>query len=175
VNRPPLDLGQQVRDVDVRSEAIQVSPEPHRGRILIERVRRRELEAIADETYTVAGVDSGLQAAQRLLLLGLELCQALAGVQRAAECDRQLVAIGLPELGREQEPGRVGVAPPDRPKQPSGAHRVPGHEPERQLKARALHAPILVADPGPPRLRHDVGLLVDEALPRRLYAPERGE
>jgi hypothetical protein len=61
---------------------------------LVERLRWRQLEAIADEPDTVARVDCGLKRGECVLLVGLELTQALGGVQGAAECHRELVAIG---------------------------------------------------------------------------------
>ena len=172
---PPFDLGEQVGDVDVRCEAIHVSPEPHGGRALLERVGRRELKATSNQTHAVAGVDRGLQAAHRLVLLGLELAQALVGVQCAAECDRELVAVGLPPLVRHQERRRVGVATPDRAKQPPGAQRIACDEPQPQLQAGPLDATLLIEHPHPPRLRQQLGRLIHESSVCGADPPQSGQ
>ena len=62
-------------------EASQLGAQPHRGRRLLDCVRGRELEAAGDEPDAVAGIDRGLQAPERLLLVGFELTQALRGVK----------------------------------------------------------------------------------------------
>jgi hypothetical protein len=83
---PPLDFGQQIGDVDVWHQSIQVRSEPHGSGVLLERIRRRELEATRDEAHAVAGVDRCLQIAERVLLICLKLRQALVGVHPV--CDR---------------------------------------------------------------------------------------
>ena len=144
-------------------------------RRLVERVWRRQLEAITDEPDAVAGVDRGLQAPERVLLVGLELTQALLGVQRAAERHGELVAIGVPALGGHQEPGGVGVAAPDGAIQAPGPQRVASDEPQPQLIAGALHAAVVVEHPRAPRLRQQLDRLVDEPSARRSHPLQRGE
>ena len=51
---PLLDLGEQVGDVDPRREAIELRAQPDRSGGLVERLRWRQLEAIANEPDTVA-------------------------------------------------------------------------------------------------------------------------
>jgi hypothetical protein len=102
---PALDLGQQIGDVDARHQAIQVGSQLYGCRALVERVGARQLQATSGEPDAGAGVDRVLQAAQRLVLLDLELAQALIGVQRAPERDGELVALTLPALRRHEEPG----------------------------------------------------------------------
>lgn len=71
---------------------------------LLERRGGRELKAIADEAHAVAGVDRGLQRAERLLLLGFELAQPLVGVKGTSERDGEFLAVGLPALGGQENP-----------------------------------------------------------------------
>lgn len=138
-------------------------------------VGRRELKATRDQAHAVVGVDRGLQAAHGLLLLGLELAQALVGIQCAAECDRELVAVGLPALVGHQERGRVGVATPDRAKQPPGAQCIACDEPQPQLQAGPLDAALLIEHPRPPRFRQQLGRLIDESSVCGADPPQRGQ
>jgi hypothetical protein len=96
-----------------------------------------------------------------VLLVGLELAQALLGVQRAAERHGELVAVGVPALGGHREAGGVDVAAPDRAIQATGAQRVASDEPQPQFVAGALHAPVAVEHPRPPGLRQQLDRLVD--------------
>lgn len=102
---PLLDLGKQVGNVDPRREPIEFRAQPDGSRGLVEGVRRRQLEATADEPHSVTRVNGDLKGPQRVLLLGLELPQPFVRVQRAAERHRELVAIRLPAFGAHEEPG----------------------------------------------------------------------
>jgi hypothetical protein len=161
---PLLDLGEQVGDVDPRREPIELGAQPDRGWGLVERFRWRQLEVIADERDTVAGVDCDLKGPERVLLIGLELTQTLGGVKRAAECHGELVTIGVPAFGGHEEPGGVGVAAPDGPVQAPGPQRVARDEPQPELIACALHTPVVVEHPPPPGLRQHFDRLVDEPV-----------
>ena len=172
---PLLDLGQQVGDVDPRREPIERGSQPDCGWRLIQRIRRRQFQATCDEPDAVASVNGGLQASERVLLLGLELTQALIGVQCAAERHGELVAIGLPALGGHQEPGGIGVAATDGAIQTTSAERVASDEPQSELIAGALHAAVLVAHPRAPGLGQELDWLVDEPSARRSYPLQRGE
>lgn len=130
---------------------------------------------VADEPHAVTGIDRRLQAVQRCLLVALELSQALVGVQRPAERDRELEAIGLPTRGGHQETCGVGVAAADRAEQPTGAERVARGEPQPKLEAGALNAAVGVEYPRTPRLRQKVDRLVDEPTARLADPVERGE
>ena len=112
--------------VDVRHEPVELGPQANGLGALLERLGRRQLEAIANEAHPVAGVDRGLQRAERVLLLGFELAQPLVGVEGPPERDGELLAVGVPALGGQEKPGGVGVAAPDRPEQPPGPRHVFG-------------------------------------------------
>jgi hypothetical protein len=99
------------------------------------------------------------------VLVGLELTQALGGVQRAVERDGQFVAICVPAFGGYEEPGGVGVAAPDGSVQ-APARSASRDEPQPELVAVRCTRPSLSSTHARPGLRQDVDRLVDEPVAR---------
>jgi len=55
---PALDLGEHVRDIDVRDESVELGPQAHGLGVLLERLRGRELEAIGTKDDFVSVEDA---------------------------------------------------------------------------------------------------------------------
>jgi hypothetical protein len=81
----------------------------------------------------------------------------------------------MPAPDRHQEPCRIGVATPDRTKQPAGTQRVSCDEPEPELQASSPQPPVVVERPRAPRLRQQLDRLIDEPVVCRSDPFERGE
>ena len=117
-----------------------------------------------------------LQGAHEAFLIALQLPEAHTRVERAVKDRGELDTLGLPLRAGHHPGGGVAVAVAPRAVQPTGAQRVAGDEPQRELVASTHDPAALVDDPRPVGRRQDperrlgqqLTLSVDLDVPQRV-------